>query len=695
MIADNKPKNIIDVVCEHNKAKPQEVLYRFVSGTSGEYLNLTYSDVYESMYNIAQNLGDKANKGERALLIYEDSENFITAFLGCLAAGVIAVPLSVPRTQEMKNIINYIVSNSDSSLIMCDSKTRKKLEGVLTNSRISYFETDGCLSSSSKIRTHTILPDDIAFLQYTSGSTGEPKGVMVTHANIMNNLDVIRILFGHTTHSVGCSWLPHYHDMGLLGGILQPLFVGFPVVLMAASRFIRKPFYWLSIISEYGVTTSGGPNFAYDLCIKHVKEADVRSLDLSRWCVAFNGAEPVVNATLENFNEKFQVAGFSPASHYPCYGMAETTLLVSGLGSNTVNNTLTVCRPSLSAGIVLPVDDHNDNSRTLVSNGICAPGHEIIIVSEETGKKVKEGNVGEIWVTGPSVTSGYWKRPALTNNRFKATSFGNETDSGQRYYRTGDLGFLYSKQLYVCGRQLDKIIVRGRNYFAEDIEYVLTKCMAELYITAMVVFGVTNGTSENLILLVEVPRNRSIDFDACKVCIQLRSAIRRHFSLELYDIVFLQPRSLLKTTSGKVRRKFNKESYANDDFSIVDSWQRIFNENDSVIEQKQHFCYVTFSALDSTQQLKYLRKCIIADIARHLDLGPQSIDMSLSLGALGFDSIKITELLTSMVDIYRVNGISAQIFYINSVETIIVMVMEQLIDRITIYPSEPKELIES
>ena len=422
--------------------------------------------------------------------------------------------------------------------------------------------------------------DTLAFLQYTSGSTGTPKGVVLSHANLVHNSALIACSFEHTRAATGVFWLPSYHDMGLIGGILQPLYVGRPNVLMSPMSFLTRPYRWLAAISRFRGTTSGGPNFAYDLCVRKITPEQRKTLDLSSWRVAFNGAEPVRAETLDAFAEAFAPCGFHREAFYPCYGLAEATLIVAGgfVHKPPVVNTFDAA--GLARGEVLEAEPDDEGVRALVGCGENLPDQQIVIVDPETLTPSPPGQIGEIWVQGPSVAQGYWRQPEATESTFRARlncgagvppARASETPAPQApFLRTGDLGFLQDGELFVAGRLKDLIIVHGVNYYPQDIERTVQQSHPRLRSDCGGAFTVERDGREQLVVVQEVERHKQSDFR--EVFDAIRRDVAGEHELSLDAIVLIKAGSVPKTSSGKIQRHACREGYLAGTLDVVGQW---------------------------------------------------------------------------------------------------------------------------
>uniref|UniRef100_UPI001F27A166 fatty acyl-AMP ligase n=1 Tax=Calothrix rhizosoleniae TaxID=888997 RepID=UPI001F27A166 len=470
--------NLVNLVRHRNQNQADNIAFTFLANGETEEASLTYQELDKKARAIAAVLQSMKVSGERALLLYQPGLEFIAAFFGCLYAGVIAVPVYPPRRNHHSNRLQAIVSDAQATIALTTASVFSNIEKTLksepelailrciTTDEIDHNKANGW-------QPPYIENDTLAFLQYTSGSTGTPKGVMVSHGNLMHNSQIIYQCFGHTAKSQGVIWLPLYHDMGLIGGILQPLYGSFPVTLMSPTAFVKKPYRWLQAISHYQATTSGGPNFAYDLCVRQITPEQRATLDLSSWDVAFTGAEPIRAQTLERFATTFADCGFRREAFYPCYGMAETTLIVSGGVKAEPPIIHHVNGSELEQKRVMETTGQQEGDKAVVGCGKTWLDHKIVIVDPKSLTPCPSGKVGEIWVSGSSVASGYWNQPEQTQQTF----YNYLADTDERpFLRTGDLGFLHNGELFVTSRLKDLIIISGRNHSPQDIEYTVEQC---------------------------------------------------------------------------------------------------------------------------------------------------------------------------------------------------------------------------
>jgi acyl-CoA synthetase (AMP-forming)/AMP-acid ligase II/acyl carrier protein len=555
---------------------PDRVAYSFLSQTGSED-SLTVSDLDREARRIAAYLREHFPAGSRALLLFPPGLDFVSAFFGCIYAGIIAVPTCYPKPRRLPPRLALIARDAQANLVLTtrdvldelDLNQDRDLSGLPS---IAVEEADG----APGFRPRKINPKDVAFLQYTSGSTSEPRGVMVSHANILSNLEAIRRGFqidfqvDVETPATGVFWLPAYHDMGLIGGILTPLYVGGRSYLMSPQSFLQRPLRWLEAIDRTRAVISGAPNFAFDLCVRKTSPEQRRALDLSCWKLAFCGAEPIRAETLDQFAAALGEAGFRREALYPCYGLAETTLLAAGGQGPAVPRTKRVLRRALWQNRVVPANGEPDTEvQTFVASGVPALGHEVLVVDPQRNAQLREGEVGEIWIDGPSKAMGYWNRREESDWTFAARLANGNARS---YLRTGDLGFLSDGELYVTGRLKEVIIVRGRNLYPQDIELTVGESCEELCANAGAAFSIDVNGEEQLVIAHEVDR-RYRDHDWSRIVARVRRAVAREHDVDPHRVVLLRQGSLPLTTSGKIQRQLCRDKFLDDDLKIIHSWK--------------------------------------------------------------------------------------------------------------------------
>jgi acyl-CoA synthetase (AMP-forming)/AMP-acid ligase II len=566
-------KTFVDVLRERARRQPDRRIFTFLSGGESEGPTLTYAELDARARAIAARL--QGARGERALLLYPPGLEFIEAFFGCLYAGVIAVP-AYPPTPPLERSMPRLLA------IVHDARPRFILTTAgLQAAAAALAPADAALSAAEWVPTDEIeskqdcdgpalVPSSVAFLQYTSGSTRTPRGVVVTHGNLLENSALIQRALGVSESTRSVSWLPLYHDMGLIGGIVQPVYTGCSQVLMSPLDFLQRPLRWLRAIARYQATASGGPNFGYELCVRKSTPEERAALDLSSWELAFDGAEPVRPDTLARFAEAFAVSGFRPQAFFPCYGLAEATLFVSG-------------------GHV----DGTDPAAKIASCGRVAAHTNVAIVDPERWVPLAPGEVGEIWISGPSVAAGYWANPGESLRTFGATLASGEG----RFLRTGDLGFLRDGQLFVTGRLKDLIIIRGRNHYPQDIERTVEDSHPAIRRGCCAAFAATIQGEERLVVVAEIERRFAVDrrralsvapagidrragdrrqletlpasdphtessLDPSAIVATVRQQVLAQHGVRVESVILLPAGQIPKTSSGKIQRSACRAAFS-------------------------------------------------------------------------------------------------------------------------------------
>ncbi len=545
--------------------QPADPAYAFVNEYGEEEDRLTFAELDRRACALAERVRKRARPGNRALLIFPQGLDFIAAWFGCLYAGIIPVPVVSPKRNRLRHSTRAIVEDCRPALALTATALLDEVRGEFAGSpawdAMGWIAADRC-GLPAATPPHDARPEDVAFLQYTSGSTSLPKGVMVGHGNLIANLEMIRRTLGNSRNSTYVSWVPLYHDMGLILNVLQTLYVGSLCVLMAPNGFMQRPLGWLRTISNYRAEVAGAPNFAFDLCTARHRADAMEGVDLSCWKLAFNGAEPVRADTIRTFAETFAPYGLDAGALYPCYGMAEGTLLLSGGRRAASPAVRAVSRAALQAGQAVPAIAATQD---VVGCGGELPGERLIIADPQSGVECSPGEVGEIWAAGPHIAQGYWNNPAATAETFHARLAG----SGEGpFLRTGDLGFLLDGELFIAGRLKDVIIVRGQNHYPQDIEATAAACHPALRPNHTAAFTVGEADAEKLVIVQEVERVWRNRADYGELEELVRAAVVAEHELMAHRVTFIRTGSLPKTSSGKVQRRRARQLWLDGDLEV-------------------------------------------------------------------------------------------------------------------------------
>jgi amino acid adenylation domain-containing protein len=631
----------VELLRLRSSTQPDRDAFTFLLNGETQQATLTYQELDRRSRRIAAQLQANGLSGERALLLYPAGLDFLIAFFGCLYAGVVAVTAYPPRNERNTPRIKAISTDAQATIALTTTEILPKVRSLLTEKTdlesLQWLATDNLAEGIEDTWQEPFIHQDtLAFLQYTSGSTGTPKGVMISHGNLLHNAATTYQFMEHSAESKFISWLPTYHDMGLIGGILQPLYGGFPCILMPPTSFLQSPYRWLQAISHYQGTTSGAPNFAYELCTQKITPEQKETLDLSSWSVAFNGAEPVRYETLERFAEAFAECGFRKEAFYPCYGMAETTLMVSGVQKATAPMVKTVQKSALESNRIVESTTKQEDIYHLVSCGRVIPDQKVVVANLDTLSSCQPGEVGEIWISGPSVGKGYWNRPQETEETFHA--YLSDTGEGP-FLRTGDLGFLQDGELFITGRAKDLIIIRGRNLYPQDIELTAERSHPSLRSGANAAFTVEVNNEERLVVVQELEFRAKPNLE--EVASAIRQAVTQEHEVQVYAVVLIKPGSIPKTSSGKIQRRATQARFENGELNIVVS---NIIKTSNIAREETRLQRSQLLALSPRECQPLLEAYLIEQEARVLAIAPDDINPEEPLSTLGLDSLKVFEL---------------------------------------------------
>jgi acyl-CoA synthetase (AMP-forming)/AMP-acid ligase II len=567
LVLDPQQPGLLRQLIQHANGRGGEPAYLFLDDRLEEAARWSFAELDWKARAIGRELQRRRMAGERALLLFPAGLDFVAGFIGCLYAGVIAVPCPVPRPNRRSPRLDAILADATPALILTTGTVCRKLAGSPVDPGIGWLPVDEIPEVPAGWDPAIPSMEVTALLQYTSGSTADPKGVMISHGNMAANLAMVREAFRTSSQSRVVSWLPHFHDMGLIAGILQSLSAGALGVLMAPETFFFRPLNWLTVISRYGGTISGAPDFAYDLCVRQGQDRIPEDTDLKSWRVAFSGAETVRPATIRRFTETFQPYGLAATTLQPCYGLAEATLIVSG-GEAEERPVIRGFDPArLSEGQALHIPE--ERGRSLAGCGRVRPPGRLLIVDPDRRRELEDGLVGEIWLSGPHVAGGYWNRPEESRDTFGA----HLVPSGEGpFMRTGDLGFVSDGQIFIVGRIKDNIIIRGQNLHAADIEQTIESAHPACQPHRAAAFSFDPGDGERLVIVQEVRRTER-NGDLTKLVRVIRQAVADGFGLRPHAVVLIRPHRLPITSSGKVMRAECRRMFLENRLEVLAQWR--------------------------------------------------------------------------------------------------------------------------
>ncbi len=661
--------NLIHLLRRRVQEHREKTLYTYLKDGESQETRLAYGELERRAFAIAAHLQSHLSPGERVLLLYPPGIEFPAAFFGCLCAGMVAVPTTLPYSNQFLASLAATVSDAGPTVALTTASTLEEYERQINLTpelaALRWIPTDTLSDDlANSWQEPPLGADTLAVLQYTSGSTGSPKGIMVSHGNLLHNSSVIHAVFGHSPGMRGVIWLPPFHDMGLVGGIIQPVYAGGDTILISPVHFAQKPHRWLMAISRYKATTSGGPNFAYDLCVRKITPEQKSGLDLSSWDVAFNGAEPVRWETLQRFTAAFESCGFRQEAFLPCYGLSETTLIATGSNKKSGPTFLRADAQALKAGRLALAAEEREHDCTLVGNGGVPPGHAIVIVDPEKQTRCQRDAIGEIWIAGPSVAQGYWNRPEDSEQIFRARL----ADTGEGpFLRTGDLGFIHAGQLFVTGRLKDLIIIRGLNYYPQDIERTVERSHEALRAGCGVAFAVEVETEERLVVVQEIERQYIRKLDAGAVIGAIRQGVSQEHGIRVDTVVLIKTSSLPKTTSGKVQRRLCREHFLQGSLHVVaesfgssrkvtpriplQAWEECRSGHlraDTLAASFPRVRTLKAGGLgsdDASELIRFVESYFATKVADLLKIPPFMVDVLSPLNTLGIDSLMAMELM--------------------------------------------------
>jgi acyl-CoA synthetase (AMP-forming)/AMP-acid ligase II len=635
MLRSNTAVTMVEALREHAQTMPERPALRFLPAASAR-IDLSFAALDSSAVKLAGALRARVRRGDRVLMFYPPGLDFVIAFFAVLYAGAIAVPLVPPRRSGSSRIIAALIDNAEPALVLTSSHLAPRISSILSELECSLDAVPTDILTADESNSNDVvmpLPDEICVLQYTSGSTGIPRGVAVTHANAARNARLLANQAELDSQSVWVSWVPHFHDLGLFGGICTPLYKGVTSVLMPPAAFVARPIRWLEAITQYGGTVSIAPNFAYDLCVSQIPEEECAGLDLSRWAVAGCGAEPIRMQTMNGFAQRFGHYGLKRQSMCPFYGLAEATLLVSGGPVGIGQTAATVSLSAIRRNRLEPAQDQHD-AYEVPSCGKPSPEHRILIVNPETKQRCGSDTIGEIWIDGSTTGPGYWRNPKETAHVFDARL----ADGEGPFLRTGDLGFMRDGILHVSGRIKDVMIIRGQNVYPQDLEATVRVAVPDIAEAAA--FTLSDPATERTVLIVEEARRAA--GDATSVLEAVRAAVSANNGIDVDHVVLTQHRALPKTSSGKIQRSRAREMLLDGSLPVRAEWR---GDSEASRSDEDHTDAISL-VLDLRRQADSQQIQSIKNYLRHifgelLGFGGDDVDRGESLLALGVTSLGI------------------------------------------------------
>lgn len=644
---------IIHNILQNAASFPEKAAFIYVGTNDVPETKVSYGELAIKIESLAGHLQSHSLQGKKALLIYDDTSGFINSFFACQSIGTIAVPVSRLKKNTLTPKIINIIKDAGIDVILCSDRLVSRISRSLEQNNLKHLAvlaTDLDYPPVVHSNFPAILDTGISFIQYTSGSTDDPKGVMITHENLIRNQRQIKQAFNCDAGSIIFSWLPFHHDMGLVGNIIHSVYIGCTCILSSPYYFFQQPKNWIEAISKFKVTHSGGPNFAYDLCVESMVDSDLSTIDLSRWEVAFNGSEPVKAQTITQFSNLFRPCGFKQTAFFPCYGLAESTLLVSGVKTSKTPTMISIDK---------------ETSTQFVSCGKIPSGLDVRVLLTNDAVECKDLQQGEICISGSNVTKGYWNRP--DDDVFIELA-------GKRFLRTGDIGFFYDNELFVIGRIKEMFVLRGKNYYPYEIENSVSATHPELEPNGVVVFE-SPDRGDGFIVAAEVKR-RSIDrIHLAHLVNSIGRTIVSAFGITPSDILILNPHSIPRTSSGKPQRLLCKQLYSKNGLPCLISKRNM--PIDTVgQETRSELLDQLLLKKDYSSIRKYLIHVIIS-ISGLTDLGSLD-DTRFEFNEIGIDSLKMMEIINAINKDLHMNLQAAEILASNTLDSLI-SIIEQIL----------------
>ncbi|EAZ92699.1 AMP-binding protein [Crocosphaera chwakensis] len=644
-------KTLGQVLTHWSQIQPEHKAYTMLDNNGVEESHITYGELHSQAKKIAQTLLGSGLQSRNVILLYPPGIDFIIAFFGCLYAGVIPAPIHAPKRNRSNQKIASLVHSIDAAAILVPEAQKETYDQILSKEEnwpeeLPYIVTDR-LFNLSPLATPE-LPDldgsTLAFLQFTSGSTSLPKGVMISHSNCLSNLEMALSVTSATPESTFVSWLPHYHDLGLVAHLLHSFYGGSHCVILAPTTFVSRPLEWLRAITNYGGQYTGAPNFAYQLCVDKIRPEEQKNLDLSCLRMAINAAEPINAQTLLDFSEKFAENGFKPQMFLPAYGMAEGTVFISSGTLEQEPVYLEIDLDILGKDNIAVETNNDTHKKRLVGCGHGKLGEQLFIIDPQRNCEVPRYHVGEVWVTGPNIMAGYYQNP-------EATAKTLVSQKGDRLYlRTGDLGFMDEDgELYITGRLKDLIIVNGVNYYPQDIEICVGQAHKDIRSGCVIAFSVPGKTAEELVIVAELNKAGMTKMGQSgyleEMVEAISSKIGEEFELSVTQLVFLRIGRIPKTSSGKLQRQQCKQMFLQESLDVLGRWTQSDGTQESQEAIHTQHLEKTF---DEIMSMGFTHLQVFTNLmqmfTKDYEVKMVEFDLEKPLLVYGIDSVKLTEI---------------------------------------------------
>jgi len=654
-------KDLVSLLERRQQQQPDQLAFEFVTKDQLNGEVLTYGELADNAKRVAAMLQSYIKEGDAVMLLLRPGLPLISSLFGVFYAKAVAALIPPPVDNQSSVFFKSVAQNLLPRVIITTESVKKNLDEYLKEMPVLQKAVILTVEDAMQEAPLDWKPDgqnsekSPCLIQYTSGSTNSPKGVVLSQENLMQNSMIIKQSFFHTSKSYGVIWLPPYHDMGLIGGIIQPVYAGFPTTLLSPKTFLQKPLRWLKLITEKKATTSGGPNFAYDLCVKKITEAEKEELDLSSWEVAFNGSERVNPKTIEEFSKSFKSAGFRRDSFLSCYGLAESTLYVTGGLKREKPLIVKAERTALTENKFDQSTENANDYIELVSSGFPAYGHTVKIVSPETGKLCRQHEIGEVWLSSPSNALGYWMDDS-SSEKFSAEL--NPSD-GKKYFQTGDLGFFYKNELFITGRIKDLLIVRGKNHYHNDIEYTVRNSHQLLKEGKVVTVGIENNGNrdEKLVVIHEIKNGGLAQTESDEIISAIRERIAEKHQITAGEIILVKSGEVTTTRNGKQSRFAAKQKYLNGDYKVIASWsngelseKHIETSEQSSIVHRISLPELVLQPDNLVKTREAIKNWLAQAVASEAKIDPSEIDANLHFGLYGLDSLSAASIVAELED---------------------------------------------